>query len=472
MSNIALTTNNYDISMGLGNIVFNSNVGGGFLGTVNIYGNVNVGNSLFNQSNANSSNIMNIGGSVYISGIEQIGTVTNNSFIETGGTYDAGSGLSNSYINFNTQNYDYNIVTSTISSNNDYQTGESDITIQSQHIYMNTTGNVGINTTNPQFGFDVNTTARVNSLYVDTPDSGGAQLRIVNSSSTPAFIIRNDGTNFYLSTTGPITGNAYSQSYSSTSYMVFSGSNGYVGINCDSTPAFPLDVNGTISNKGTTGNTGYVTLTQGTSTTTGNVNLMNGNNSISASFYADATNVYINSVQSRNIVFQTLNTTRMTISTSGNVGIGVATPIYQLQLSTDSAAKPSTSTWTVSSDMRLKEDIELADISLCYSNIKHLKLKRWKWRDDIDPSFSVENLGDRHKLGWIAQDVSNVIPKSVERHDMYGISDCLSLNTDQIYATLYGCVEKIIQDKEQLEQTVVDLQNQIDNLTSEFNSLL
>lgn len=47
-------------------------------------------------------------------------------------------------------------------------------------------------------------------------------------------------------------------------------------------------------------------------------------------------------------------TERMQITSSGNVGIGTASPAYQLQLSTDSAAKPTTNTWTIASDARLK----------------------------------------------------------------------------------------------------------------------
>ena len=42
--------------------------------------------------------------------------------------------------------------------------------------------------------------------------------------------------------------------------------------------------------------------------------------------------------------------------TSGNFGIGLAGPSYQLQLSTDSAAKPSTNTWTIASDARIKTE--------------------------------------------------------------------------------------------------------------------
>jgi len=41
---------------------------------------------------------------------------------------------------------------------------------------------------------------------------------------------------------------------------------------------------------------------------------------------------------------------------AGNVGIGI-TPSYQLQLSQNSAAKPTSNTWTVASDFRLKKDI-------------------------------------------------------------------------------------------------------------------
>lgn len=45
----------------------------------------------------------------------------------------------------------------------------------------------------------------------------------------------------------------------------------------------------------------------------------------------------------------------ISVTTTGNVGIGTTSPSYQLQLSTDSAAKPSTNTWTIASDARIKK---------------------------------------------------------------------------------------------------------------------
>ena len=47
----------------------------------------------------------------------------------------------------------------------------------------------------------------------------------------------------------------------------------------------------------------------------------------------------------------------MVITTGGNVGIGTTGPSYQLQLSTDSAAKPTSALWTIASDERIKEKI-------------------------------------------------------------------------------------------------------------------
>jgi hypothetical protein len=48
---------------------------------------------------------------------------------------------------------------------------------------------------------------------------------------------------------------------------------------------------------------------------------------------------------------------RMRITSGGNVGIGLASPGYLFQLASDSAAKPSTNTWTIASDIRTKRNI-------------------------------------------------------------------------------------------------------------------
>jgi hypothetical protein len=140
------------------------------------------------------------------------------------------------------------------------------------------------------------------------------------------------------------------------------------------------------------------------------------------------------------------NSTDFTINnTNGRVGIGMSSPSYQLQLSTDSAAKASTSTWTVSSDSRLKENIQNADLDLCYNNIKNLRLTKYTWKDDV---FTSEQVPDRSKLGWIAQEVETIFPKSVQKVNDHGFTDCRTLNTDQIIGCLYGCTQKLIKKYE------------------------
>lgn len=49
--------------------------------------------------------------------------------------------------------------------------------------------------------------------------------------------------------------------------------------------------------------------------------------------------------------------TKMTILNNGNVGIGILAPTYDLQLGANSAAKPTSSAWTIASDARIKTNI-------------------------------------------------------------------------------------------------------------------
>jgi hypothetical protein len=45
------------------------------------------------------------------------------------------------------------------------------------------------------------------------------------------------------------------------------------------------------------------------------------------------------------------------LGSGANVGIGISNPTFRLQLSVNSAAKPTSNTWTIVSDGRLKKDI-------------------------------------------------------------------------------------------------------------------
>lgn len=124
-----------------------------------------------------------------------------------------------------------------------------------------------------------------------------------------------------------------------------------------------------------------------------------------------------------------------------NVGIGTGTPTYKLHLSVDSAGKPGTNVWTITSDERIKTDIVDANLDTCYDIVKNLPLKYFRWRDDV---YTEEQVPDRHKMGWIAQAVETVFPKAVSTvPEAYGLSNVKNLNTDQIYAAMYGALQSL-----------------------------
>jgi hypothetical protein len=158
----------------------------------------------------------------------------------------------------------------------------------------------------------------------------------------------------------------------------------------------------------------------------------------------------------------TTETTRFTntgtsLVTSGKVGIKTATPTFDLEV-TGTAAKTGGGSWSSTSDRRLKEEIENADLDRCYETVKNLTLRRFKWKDNIE-NFS-EHQRDKRVVGWIAQEVEEVLPKSIETFDeKYGMEDIKFLNTDQIYATMYGALQKAIQKIESLESELKKIKN-------------
>ena len=295
-----------------------------------------------------------------------------------------------------------------------------------------TGGNVGINTTSPGSSLHV-----AGSIPV-SPVGSGVHLGL--DPSTYAVIQLNSTVGSYID---------FSTPGSDTQARIMAKS-GNIGIGTD-IPSYKLDVSGTsriggahsyIYNNYNNGSypTGNCVQIEGNSDVGGSTfNINSGHDSTNTRYLMTATRIGSNP------------DTPFCIRMDGNVGIGTTSPAYKLQLSSDSAAKPSTNTWTISSDSRLKTNIQMADLDICYNIIKTIPLKRYTWRDDI---YTTEQVPDRSKLGWIAQDVEILLPKAVEQKEMHGYSDCRTLNSDQLIASLYGAVQKLM-------ITVEELQNRI-----------
>lgn len=124
---------------------------------------------------------------------------------------------------------------------------------------------------------------------------------------------------------------------------------------------------------------------------------------------------------------------------SGNVGIGIADPgtLYKLNVAGDAIANA----WLTNSDIKLKENIA----SLSDSLVKTISLR--------GVNFNLKG-GSKKQIGFIAQDVENILPEAV-----YTDSDGYkSIAYDRLTAVLAEAVKELNQKVEKLEERIKELE--------------
>ena len=140
----------------------------------------------------------------------------------------------------------------------------------------------------------------------------------------------------------------------------------------------------------------------------------------------------------------------------GNVGIGTNDPRYALHTTGviyagQGGITENTSTaWTVTSDNRIKENIEKASYDICSENIKNINLYRFNYNTKYVKTT------DKNQLGFIAQDVRKYFPKAVKnkttRFDNDVVPNLLSVDVTQLNYTMYGAVKHIGQDIDAIKE--------------------
>lgn len=148
------------------------------------------------------------------------------------------------------------------------------------------------------------------------------------------------------------------------------------------------------------------------------------------------------------------NNTRMTVDNNGFVGIGTIAPNYQLELTTNSAGKPTSSTWTISSDSRLKN----IDGDYTKGLAEILKLNTIKYH--YAPGNARNLPSDEQAYGFSAQEVQKIFPEAVKQ----GKDGYLNLDLHPVFISYVNAI------KEQ-QQQIEDLKKKNEQLEKDMQAI-
>ena len=127
-----------------------------------------------------------------------------------------------------------------------------------------------------------------------------------------------------------------------------------------------------------------------------------------------------------------------------------------------------TANWNIGSDRRIKENIERASYDKCFENINRLELNRFNYIR----GFNTVNR-DKTQLGFIAQEVYDVFPKSISTQGYYSdtisIPDLLSIDISQINYSLYGAVKKLIEINNEKDNRLKELDDELKTIETILN---
>ncbi|MEO5571215.1 MAG: tail fiber domain-containing protein, partial [Bacteroidia bacterium] len=154
-------------------------------------------------------------------------------------------------------------------------------------------------------------------------------------------------------------------------------------------------------------------------------------------------------------------------STNFRLGIGTGVPAFQLELSTNSAAKPTSSAWTVSSDARLKKDV--ADFNDGLELIKKIHPIWFNYNGEAGMPT------DERGVGTLAQDLQKLAPYMVKEWTYININ-----GEKQNYLGVdYGAMDFILVNAIKEQQQQMDFkdakislqQKDIDDLKTKFEAM-
>jgi hypothetical protein len=161
-----------------------------------------------------------------------------------------------------------------------------------------------------------------------------------------------------------------------------------------------------------------------------------------------------------NVIVNNSDTEAMRIDDNANLGIGVTAPVHKLQVAGTAGLSTGTA-WTNTSDIRLK-DIR-GDYDKGLNEIMQLRTVKFNYKEDNPLGLP----SDKEIIGFIAQEVEQVIPEAVvTRDDGY-----LELNVDPIHWALVNATQE---QQEEIEENLAmfkTMQGQVSENTRQIASL-
>jgi hypothetical protein len=333
-----------------------------------------------------------------------------------------------------------------------------------------TSGSVGIGTASPATSLHVssaaytgarlNTTNTGGSAYVECLSAGAGtiQLSIAGSTASSYGIVGAlDAHLMLLGTTGNLCiGTDVARTATAGHVKFFAGGagaermridgNGNVGIGTTS-PAEKLHINGNVLLENQNGY--YVKNSAGTSCRIGAIDVSN------QLIFGDGVTTSMYFTAGQNIYFNANGAWRGNIDgTSGYWRIGDSTAAsYQLHLTTDSAAKPTSNTWTISSDARVKEIV--GPYTRGVADIVALQPKMYR----LNGTFGSVDDGRIH-VSVIAQEAQATWPEMIgtydhtdkDADDVETVTELLNLNTNELQWALVNAIKELAQRVEVLER--------------------
>ncbi|MCF0073151.1 tail fiber domain-containing protein [Dyadobacter sp. CY261] len=157
----------------------------------------------------------------------------------------------------------------------------------------------------------------------------------------------------------------------------------------------------------------------------------------------------------------------LVLGNNANIGIGVSAPVYQLQMSTGTAAKAGSASWTIMSDRRLKKGI--SDFTDGLDLLKKIKPVWFQYNGEA----GIET-GDKKFVGIIAQEMQKIAPYTIgtfiHQDSLGNKTEYLDYDANAVTYILINSVKEQQQVIEEKDAQIRDLAERLERIERQLSS--